>query len=187
MTNLESRFPTITEDEDTFAIYYPFHKYQFDLLQNFLFSSKALTSTQVAARGMIITTFDVMRKQLKDLHLFEFGAAYHLTTEAQTQPPAALVNKYEQAAKTLISEGTDIDGVRLLKTIHFIKESERANPTIENITKLYLTDLEEYHKLKPQIEEALEALVESKILISSNHESMSTRLPQTRNPSYWRK
>jgi hypothetical protein len=64
-TNLKSSFPTKTEGADEFATYYPFHKYQFDILQKFLFSSNALVATQIAARGMIITTFDVLRKQMR--------------------------------------------------------------------------------------------------------------------------
>ena len=37
-TNLKSSFPTKTTSAEEFAIYYPFHKYQFDILQKFLFS-----------------------------------------------------------------------------------------------------------------------------------------------------
>lgn len=179
-TNLDSAFPTKTENADAFAIYYPFHRYQFDLLQNFLFSSKALTSTQIAARGMIITTFDVLRKQLKDVSLYQFGNAHHLTTEAQTQPPAALVNKYDNASKILHHQGLDIEGTKLLKTIHFINESQRVHPTSENITKLYLSDITQYHSTKPQIEEALTLLVDNKILLESHHQYKITSDLETR-------
>ncbi len=50
-TNLKSTFPTKTDSAEDFATYYPFHKYQFDILQKFLFSSNALVATQIAARG----------------------------------------------------------------------------------------------------------------------------------------
>ncbi|WP_138994213.1 BREX system P-loop protein BrxC [Larkinella sp. C7] len=179
-TNLDSSFPTKTENAEAFAIYYPFHQYHFALLQNFLFSSKALTSTQIAARGMIITTFDVLRKQLKDLDLYQFGTAHHLTTEAQTQPSAALVNKYDNAYKILHNKDSEIDGTKLLKTIHFINESQRVNPTSENITKLYLSDLTRYHSTKPQIEEALTVLVDAKILLESHHQYKITSDLETR-------
>lgn len=179
-TNLDSSFPTKTENAEAFAIYYPFHQYQFALLQNFLFSSKALTSTQIAARGMIITTFDVLRKQLKDLDLYQFGTAHHLTTEAQTQPTAALVNKYDDAYKILHNKDSEIDGTKLLKTIHFISESQRVTLTSENITKLYLSDLTRYHSTKPQIEEALKVLVDSKILLESHHQYKITSDLETR-------
>lgn len=168
-TNLESTFPTKTEDAEEFKIYYPFHRYQFDLLQNFLFQSKTLTSTQIAARGMIITTFDVLRKQLKDADLFNFATSYHLTTEAQPNPDAALVNRYDNGSKILHSEGSEIDGKKLLKAIHFIGESERVKATASNITKMYLSDISQYHDIKPHIEEALDLLKNQKILIENNH------------------
>lgn len=179
-TNLDSSFPTKTENAEAFAIYYPFHQYHFALLQNFLFSSKALTSTQIAARGMIITTFDVLRKQLKDLDLYQFGTAHHLTTEAQTQPTAALVNKYDNAYKILHNKDLEIDGIRLLKTIHFISESNLVTTTSQNITKVYLSDLTRYHSTKPQIEEALALLVDAKILLETHHQYKITSDLETR-------
>ena len=81
-TNLKSTFPTKTESAEQFATYYPFHKYQFDLLQKFLFSSNALVATQIAARGMIITTFDVLRKELRDRELYNFTTAHDLCVGA---------------------------------------------------------------------------------------------------------
>ncbi len=100
-TNLKSSFPTKTADADEFATYYPFHKYQFDILQKFLFSSNALVATQIAARGMIITTFDVLRKQMRDNELYSFTPGYAICTEAQTAPSIGLVNKYDTAAAIL--------------------------------------------------------------------------------------
>jgi hypothetical protein len=168
-TNLDSTFPTKTEDIDEFTTYYPFHRYQFDLLQNFLFQSKTLTSTQIAARGMIITTFDVLRKQLKDTDIYNFATSYHLTTEAQPNPDAALVNKYDNASKILHNEGSEIVGKKLLKAIHFIDESERVKATASNITKMYLSDISHYHEVKPHVDEALNLLKDQKILIENNH------------------
>ena len=43
-TNLKSSFPTKTTSAEEFATYYPFHRYQFDILQKFLFSSNALVA-----------------------------------------------------------------------------------------------------------------------------------------------
>ncbi len=50
---------------------------------------------------MIITTFDVLRRKLKNRELFEFAPAYFICDEAQTAPPSALVNKYDNAQKIL--------------------------------------------------------------------------------------
>jgi hypothetical protein len=169
-TNLKSTFPTKTASAEDFATYYPFHKYQFDLLQKFLFSSNALVTTQVGARGMIITTFDVLKKSLADLEVYKFTTAHDLCTQAQTAPPADLDNKYKNATRILDNTNVAINGEKLLKTIHFINEAELiASPTIENITKSYNPDIEKYYEVKPLIEEALNVLVEAKILLVSNN------------------
>lgn len=169
-TNLKSTFPTKTTSSDQFATYYPFHKYQFDLLQKFLFSSNALVTTQVGARGMIITTFDVLKKALADLEVYKFTTAHDLCTQAQTAPPADLDNKYKNATRILDNSNVAINGENLLKTIHFINEAELiASPTIENITKSYNPDIEKYYEVKPLIEEALNLLVDAKILLVSNN------------------
>jgi len=168
-TNLKSSFPTKTTSAEEFATYYPFHKYQFDILQKFLFSSNALVATQIAARGMIITTFDVLRKQMRDEELYTFTPGHAICTEAQTAPPVDLVNKYDTARKVLQDKGSDIHGEELLKTIHLLADAEVVAPTVENITKSYISDIETYYEVKPQIEEALLLLLESKVLLLSNN------------------
>lgn len=168
-THLKSNFPTKTKSAENFATYYPFHRYQFDLLQKFLFSSNALVANQIAARGMIITIFHVLRKQLAKKELYDFGTAHHICEEAQTSPPANLVNKYDNAKKILAGTNLGIDGTQLLKTIHFLTAAEIVATTIENITKAYIEDLKSYFEIKPKIEEALALLVEDKILLPTNN------------------
>ncbi len=168
-TNLKSLFPTKTADAQEFAIYYPFHKYQFDILQKFLFSSKTLAATQVAARGMIITTFDVLRKQLRDKDLYTFAPGYAICTEAQTSPPVDLVSKYDTAKKILHQSKSTIDGEKLLKTIHLLTGSEIVSPTVENIAKSYIEDITKYYEVKPIIEKGLALLVDAKVLLLSNN------------------
>jgi hypothetical protein len=168
-TNLKSSFPTKTANADEFAIYYPFHKYQFDILQKFLFSSNALVATQIAARGMIITTFDILRKQMRDKELFNFTTGFAICTEAQTAPPIGLVNKYDTARKILNECSSIIDGEKLLKTIHLMADSEIITPTVENVTKSYISDITTYYDFKPIIEEALGLLLEAKVLLLSNN------------------
>ena len=167
ITNLKSSFPTKSDNRGLFSIYYPFHKYQFELLQNFLFTSNALTATQVAARGMIITTFDVLRNKLGNLDCFNFATAFDICDEAQTAPTAALVNKYDTARQIL--KDTDIDGVRLLKAIHFLSESTLVSTTAENITKVYISNVDDYFTVKPNIDEALKKLTATKVLLESNN------------------
>jgi len=167
-TNLKSTFPTKTTTAEDFAIYYPFHKYQFDILQKFLFSSNALVATQIAARGMIITTFDVLRKQMLKKKLYDFTTGYAICSEAQTAPPVELVNRYDSAYRILENK-SEIDGRKLLKTIHLLSDSEVISPTSENITKSYISDITKYYNVKPTIENALNLLVESKVLLVSNN------------------
>jgi hypothetical protein len=168
-TNLKSAFPTQTNNEAAFTAYYPFHKYQFDILQKFLFSSNALVATQIAARGMIITAFDVLRRQMKDGELFDFTPGHAICTEAQTAPPVALANKYDTAKQILANKNIPIAGDLLLKTIHLLVDSEVVYATVENITKSYISDISAYYNVKPDIEKALDLLVEAKVLLVSNH------------------
>jgi len=168
-TNLKSSFPTKTESAEDFAIYYPFHKYQFDILQKFLFSSNALVATQIAARGMIITAFDVLRKQMREKELYNFTPGFAICEEAQTAPPIGLVNKYDTARKILKEKSSSIDGEKLLKTMHILVDSEVVDPTVENITKSYISDITSYYTVKPEIEEALSLLLEAKVLLLSNN------------------
>lgn len=168
-TNLKSSFPTKTANADEFATYYPFHKYQFDILKNFLFSSNALVATQIAARGMIITTFDVLRKQMREKELYSFVPGHAICTEAQTAPPIGLVNKYDTAKKILNARSSTIAGEKLLKTIHLLTDSEVVSATVENITKSYISNIVAYYDIKPAIEAALALLVEAKVLLFSNN------------------
>ncbi|MDO9537716.1 MAG: BREX system P-loop protein BrxC, partial [Thermoplasmata archaeon] len=168
-TNLKSSFPTKTADAEEFATYYPFHRYQFDILQKFLFSSNSLVATQIAARGMIITTFDVLRKQMREKELYSFTPGHSICTEAQTAPPIGLANKYDTAKKILKERGSTINGEELLKTIHLLADSEVVSPTVENITKSYISDITKYYALKPSIEEALMLVLEAKVLLLSNN------------------
>ncbi len=167
ITNLKASIPTKSENRELFTIYYPFHHYQFQLLQNFLFASNALTASQVAARGMIITTFDVLRNKLGKLDAYNFATAFDICDEAQTAPLAALVNKYDLARQML--KESSIDGIRLLKAIHFLSVSGLVATTVENITKVYISTVDDYYSVKPLIDEALTTLTMAKVLLESNN------------------
>lgn len=169
ITNLKSSFSTKTKDLEEFVIYYPFHKYQFDILQKFLNSSNALVSNQIAARGMIITIFDVLRNQMQDQALYAFTPGYAICKEAQTAPPSDLVSKYDTARRILNERSNSVDGDKLLKTIHLLADSEVVVPTVENITKSYISEIDTYYDAKPKVEGALQLLVEAKVLLLSNN------------------
>jgi hypothetical protein len=157
-----------TDNEESYTTYYPFYKHQFDLMQNFLFGTKGYVSTKVAARGMIITTFDILRKEVKEEDLFKTVAGWQIAKQAQPSPPVRLVNRYDNAERILSQNNSSISGRKLLETINFLSEAEVTPANIDNIIKSYINEPDQYHSVKGEIEKALEDLLEAKILLKSN-------------------
>ena len=158
-----------TETAEVYATYYPFYKYQFDLLQNFLFGTKGYASTKVAARGMIITTYDILKNELQKSSLFEMATGWQIAKEAQPQPHVRLVNRFDNAERILRENNSPISGRQLLETINFLTEAEVVPATVNNITKSYINKPEDYNKNERPISTALNSLVEAKVLLFSNN------------------
>jgi len=158
-----------TNDANMYATYYPFYKSQFDLMQNFLFGTKGYVSTKVAARGMIITTYDILRKQMQNEDLFNVVSGWQIAKEAQPSPNPRLVNRFDNAERILKEADSPISGRRLLETIHFLTEAEVTPANLQNIIKAYISDPEQYYQVQNDIEKALEALIEAKVLLVSNN------------------
>ena len=157
-----------TSSVESFTTYYPFYKYQFDLLQNFLFGTKGYASTKVAARGMIITTYDILKQEVQHSDLFNTVTGWQISKEGQPQPPVRLVNRYDNAEKILRETGSTISGRKLLETINFLTEAEISPCTLPNIIKSYTSEPEAYHKVQDDITSALDILTEAKILLETN-------------------
>jgi hypothetical protein len=157
-----------TDSVNKYVTYYPFYKYQFDLMQNFLFGTKGLTSTKVAARGMIITTYDILKRELHDEELFSIVAGWQISRQADTQPLVSLVNRYDNAERILKNNHSPIPGRLLLETIHFLAGSN-VHVTLPNITKSFIKNPEDYHKVHDHIEKALKELIEERIVLYSNN------------------
>lgn len=157
-----------TEDEASYVTYYPFYQNQFGLLQNFLFGRQGYASTKVAARGMIITTYDILKHELQNEKLFNVATGWQIAKEAQPQPPVRLVNRYSNAETILKKEKIDLPGRHLLETIHFLTEAEVAGTSLNNIVKAFIKSPEDFHVYQPQISKALEVLEAHKILLLSN-------------------
>jgi hypothetical protein len=157
-----------TDSVDSYSTYYPFYKYQFDLLQNFLFGTKGYASTKVAARGMIITTYDILRQEVQKNELFHTVTGWHIAREGQPQPPVRLVNRYDNADRILREAKSKISGRKLLETINFLTESEVTPATFQNIVKCFISHPEEFHMIQSDINKALEILTTSKILLETN-------------------
>jgi hypothetical protein len=159
---------TKTESEDSFVTYYPFYQNQFGLLQNFLFGRQGYASTKVAARGMIITTYDILKHEIQNEKIFNVATGWQIAKEAQPQPPVRLVNRFSNADTILNNEKIDLPGRHLLETIHFLTEAEVAPTSLSNIVKSYIKAPEDFHTSQAVITKALDALVEHKILLLSN-------------------
>lgn len=157
-----------TDNAENYATYYPFYKYQFDLLQNFLFGTKGYASTKVAARGMIITTYDILKQEVQHTDLFHTVTGWHIAKEGQPQPPVRLVSRYDNAERILSEAGSPISGRKLLETINFLTEAEVTPTTVPNIVKSFISDPDEQFKIQDNIIKALDLLTEAKVLLDAN-------------------
>lgn len=157
-----------TDSAENYTTYYPFYKYQFDLLQNFLFGTKGYASTKVAARGMIITTYDILKQEVQHTDLFHTVTGWHIAKEGQPQPPVRLVSRYDNAERILLEAGSPISGRRLLETINFLSEAEVTPSSLPNITKSFISDPDEQFKVQDDIIKALDLLTEAKVLLDTN-------------------
>ena len=157
-----------TETVDSYITYYPFYKNQFTLLQNFLFGRQGYASTKVAARGMIITAYDILKHEIQHEKLFSIATGWQIAKEAQPQPPVRLVNRFANAELILQNEHIDLPGRHLMETIHFLTEAEIAPATLSNIVKSFIKSPDDFHTSQASIAKALDALVEQKVLLLTN-------------------
>jgi hypothetical protein len=165
-TNLKSQINNKSDNLDKFIIYYPFHSYQFDLLQNFI--QAVYSKTHTTERGMIIATFAVL-KTIKEYKLFKFATAFNMVDGAKQHLDSDLVKKLTQADKVLKENNSLIIGSQLLKVIYFINESVLVKATSENITRLYLGNFDGIYELKPKIDGALTNLCDVNLLLNKNN------------------
>lgn len=170
LANLSASGISKTDTVASYITYYPFYKYQFNLLQNFLFGTKGYTSTKVAARGMIITTYDILKRELQEQELFNTTTSWQIAKQAQPQPDVRLVNRYDNAEQILKDNKVAVSGRKLLETINFLSEAEVVPTTLSNIVKAFIKDPDEFHKMQEAITKAVDALVIAKILLSTNNE-----------------
>lgn len=158
-----------TDSEDNYNTYYPFYKYQFDLLQNFLFGTKGYASTKVAARGMIITTYDILKRELQEENIFDVATGWQIAKQGNNKPSTSLVNRYVNAERILKEAGFSISGRKLLETINFLAEAEVVPTTLPNIVKSFIADPEQYHSVLDTITKAIGSLIEAKVLLDTNN------------------
>lgn len=183
MTNIGVPGLGRTENFETYIDYYPFYKHQFKLLQYFLFGSSELTQTRVGNRGMIISAFDVLKKEIKEKEVADHChvSANQLCNQADDRVEEALSNRYRQAEDALQDHNFEyVSGRKLLQTIHFLSKSEVTHTTAENIAKSYLNRPGNYHDVLGEVKKALEILRRAQIVIATGEQFRITNEAEQR-------
>lgn len=167
ITNLQGLNLRPTSTAENYADYYPFYEYQFRMLQYFLFGSGTTVQTKMAARGMIISAFDVLKKEVK-LNYQEHAnvTATQLCNQAEEATEDSQRARYEQATNALKPQGYKyVEGKKLLQAIYFIAKTTVTKTTVENICRAYVDTPDLYYDVLDEIKKALDLLVENNIVM----------------------
>lgn len=181
ITNIIGTGLNKTTDAQTYADYYPFFEHQFKMLQYFLFGTQKLVKTQVGTRGMLISAFDVLKKEaLSYRNLPTHVNASQLCRQAEEAVAESLRKRYDQADEHL----RDLDlqyvkGHDMLQTIHFLTESG-AKTMPENISRAYVNCPDDYFTVLDEVKKACKKLADDDILILSGDEYRITSETQQR-------
>lgn len=170
-----------TSDAKTYSDYFPFYEHQFKMLQYFLFGTQKLVKTQVGTRGMLISAFDVLKKEaLSDRDIHTHVNASQLCRQAEEAVPESLRIRYNQADEHLSELSLNyVIGHDLLQTIHFLTEAA-AKTTVENISRAYVNCPTDYFAVLDEVKKACETLAEDEILILTGDEYRITSETQQR-------
>lgn len=182
ITNLPGLNLRPTTDAETYADYYPFHEYQFRMLQYFLFGSSQMVQTKVGTRGMIISAFDVLKKEVKrSYHEHAHVTATQLCNQAELNAEEAQRARYEQAANALKDKGFKyVEGKKLLQTINFLAKTEVTLTTAENLCRAYVDCPDDYYKVLEEIKTALSMLLENQIVLLTGNQFRITNQTEQR-------
>lgn len=181
ITNIGAAGLQKTTSAQTYADYYPFFAHQFKMLQYFLFGTRTTVKTQVGTRGMLISAFDILKKEaVKEEEVFTHVNAAQLCRQAQNTVSESLNNRYLQAADLIKQPDYKyINGRDLLQTIHFLTKAEVILTTAENISKSYVCSPDDYYHVKSEIAKALETLCANNILIyTANQYRITSEIEQ---------
>ena len=181
ITNIVGTGLNKTTDAKTYADYFPFYEHQFKMLQYFLFGTQKLVKTQVGTRGMLISAFDVLKKEAlsnKDIHTHV--NASQLCRQAEEAVAESLRVRYSQAEEHLKEMNLHlVVGHDMLQTIHFLTESG-AKTTAENISRAYVNCPDDYFSVLDEVKKACKKLADEEILILSGDEFRITSETQQR-------
>lgn len=155
ITNIVGTGLNKTTDAQTYADYFPFYEHQFKMLQYFLFGTQKLVKTQVGTRGMLISAFDVLKKEAlsnKDIHAHV--NASQLCRQAEEAVAESLRKRYDQADEHLRELNLQfVKGRDMLQTIHFLTNSG-AKTTAENISRAYVICPDDYFSVLEEVKKA---------------------------------
>ena len=181
ITNIVGTGLNKTTDAQTYADYYPFYEHQFKMLQYFLFGTQKLVKTQVGTRGMLISAFDVLKKEaLSDRDMFTHVNASQLCRQAEEAVAESLRIRYNQSDEHLAGLKLKIVcGHDMLQTIHFLTEAG-AKTTVENISRAYVSCPDDYFAVLDEVKKACKKLSDDEILILSGDEYRITSETQQR-------
>ena len=180
VTNIAGISLQPTKDAETYSDYYPFFEHQFKMLQYFLFGSRNTVTSQIGTRGMLISVFDVLKKEsMTEADVFTHVNATQLCNQAEESVTEALRMRYEQAEAHLSAEPFKyVQGKALLQTIHFLDKSG-AHATVENIARSYVCRLEQYYDILAEVKQALDILVSHNVLIpTANQYKITSQIEQ---------
>ena len=149
--------------------------------QYFLFGTQKLVKTQVGTRGMLISAFDVLKKEaLSDKDFHTHVNASQLCRQAEEAVAESLRKRYDQADEHLRELNLQfVKGHDMLQTIHFLTNSG-AKTTAENISRAYVNCPDDYFSVLEEIKKACKKLAEDEILILSGDEYRITSETQQR-------
>lgn len=164
-TNLNGKFSTKVNDLNDFISYYPFHKYQFRLLENVLFKSKSIGKSHTAERGLLKTTFDVLKMRVRDKELFKFVTINDISKHSIINLPHEVRIKAERTERLFNEEKIDLKAEALFRVIHFLDAAEEVLANIENITRGYIDDPNDYYTYLDNIKTSLNLLIEKNLLL----------------------
>lgn len=181
ITNIIGTGLNKTTEAQTYADYYPFYEHQFKMLQYFLFGTQKLVKTQVGTRGMLISAFDVLKKEaLSDRELPTHVNASQLCRQAEEAVAESLRKRYNQADEHLRDFKLHfVKGHDMLQTIHFLTESG-AKTMPENISRAYVNCPDDYFNVLDEVKRACKKLADDDILILSGDEYRITSETQQR-------
>ncbi len=172
ITNLGGTNLKVTKTAKGYADYYPFFEHQFKMLQYFLFGSKALVQTQVGTRGMLISTFETLKREaVEDRDVFQHVNTAQLRRRAEDKMSETFYNRCQMADGWVKApEYQWITGSDLLQTIDFLTRTEVVRTTAENIAKAYVSNPDNYYEVKSEVSKALERLTEERVLLFTDNQ-----------------